>query len=94
MGCFKLDILEEFSPRFQRVVVDKLGSEKGLVSDHLGNVVVTVSDKKIATSSLGNGIFDGYVAELLSANDYYPFGMIMPNANNLSNASYRYEFYG
>ncbi|MCF8447712.1 MAG: hypothetical protein K9H61_12015, partial [Bacteroidia bacterium] len=77
------------------------------LSNHLGNVLSVVSDRKIevdesytfqagggyiyqngayATDPLGNyfqnnpadGIIDGYVAEVISATDYYTFGSPMP----------------
>jgi RHS repeat-associated protein len=84
------------------------GSRHFELSNHLGNVLVTVSDRKIAVDEeytynpaaanryLRNGSYtasadgdfelintaDGlaseYLAEVISANDYYPFGMIMP----------------
>lgn len=47
------------------------------LSNHLGNVLATISDKKIPVS--GNGTWvDWYMADVVTANDYYPFGAIMP----------------
>ncbi|MCC6289480.1 MAG: RHS repeat protein [Chitinophagaceae bacterium] len=47
------------------------------LTNHLGNVLATVSDEKVAVSTNGNTI-DYYIANVVSANDYYPGGMIMP----------------
>ncbi|MBV8255407.1 MAG: AHH domain-containing protein [Chitinophaga sp.] len=47
------------------------------LTNHLGNVLETVSDRKRAISTDGTTI-DHYEPVLLSAHDYYPFGMLMP----------------
>ncbi|MBS1744066.1 MAG: hypothetical protein JST81_13620, partial [Bacteroidetes bacterium] len=48
------------------------------LSNHLGNVLVTVNDRKIPIQSTSNTTFiDHYEAEVITANDYYPFGMGM-----------------
>ncbi|MBS1512422.1 MAG: hypothetical protein JST86_16370, partial [Bacteroidetes bacterium] len=45
------------------------------LSNHLGNVLATISDKHVGVDSNSNGYVDYYVAEVVTANDYYPFGM-------------------
>ncbi len=47
------------------------------LSNHLGNVLVTISDKKIQHTANNNTV-DYYLADVVTANDYYPGGMIMP----------------
>ena len=66
------------------------------LANHLGNVLVTVSDKKIGVIvAPQNGIVDYSVAEVVTANDYYPFGMAMPGRKfSQSSSSYRYGFNG
>jgi RHS repeat-associated protein len=60
-----------------------IGKKSYEISNHLGNVLAVVSDKNV-----GNG-----TAEVLSASDYYPFGMIMPGRKyNLG--GYRFGFNG
>jgi hypothetical protein len=44
------------------------------LSNHLGNVLATVNDKKIGHDA-GNGTIDYYLADVVSASDYAPFGM-------------------
>jgi hypothetical protein len=44
------------------------------LTNHLGNVLATISDKKIGHDS--SGVVDYYTAEVLSQNDYYPFGRV------------------
>ena len=56
-------------------------------SNHLGNVLVTLTDNKVPQT-------DGtYESVVLSASDYYPFGMAMKE-RTYSNSEYRYGFNG
>lgn len=58
------------------------GEKQYELGNHLGNVLVTVSDKKIQGSDDNhNGIIDAAEpagADVITAQDYYPFGMVMP----------------
>ena len=64
------------------------------LTNHLGNVLVVVSDKKIGVSSNGTTI-DYYTADIITANDYYPFGSQMPGRKySQPNTKYRYGFNG
>jgi RHS repeat-associated protein len=65
-------------------------------SNHLGNNMVVISDKKIGVDvAPADGIIDYYNADVISAQDYYPFGMIMPGRKYSSSSSkYRYGFNG
>ncbi len=64
------------------------------LSNHLGNVLAAISDKKIGVSA--NGItVDYYNADVVSANDYYPGDMDMPGRSySIVNTNYRYGFNG
>lgn len=65
------------------------------LTNHLGNVLSTVSDKKIAVDQNSDGSIDYYNADVVTANDYYPFGMQMPGRSfEQTNSSYRYGFNG
>jgi RHS repeat-associated protein len=68
------------------------GSKFFELSNHLGNVLVTVTDKKIQNSA-SQAVVDYYSADVASATDYYPFGMQMPG-RNFSSGGYRYGFNG
>ena len=50
----------------------------GVKANHLGNVLVTVSDRKIPHET-STGIIEFYSADIVSSCDMYPFGMEMPN---------------
>lgn len=63
------------------------------LSNHLGNVLSTLSDKKIGIS-LGGGVVAHYEAEAISQQDYYPFGMLQPGRQFSLGSSYRYGFNG
>lgn len=64
------------------------------LSNHLGNVLVTISDRR-QQNSAGGTVVDSYAADLLNANDYYPFGMQMPGRKFAAGTSgYRYGFNG
>jgi RHS repeat-associated protein len=60
------------------------------LDNHLGNVMVTVSDKKFPL--LVNGSLQ-YTVDVISANEYYPFGMQMPG-RSINSSKYRYGFNG
>ena len=71
------------------------GSKFFELSNHLGNVLVTVSDKKIGIDEGGNGTTDYFQPEVLTAQDYYSFGMAMPGRKYTKPSSgYRYGFNG
>lgn len=60
------------------------------LSNHLGNVLVSVSDRTVQQMVGGNLV---YRAEELSAQDYYAFGGWMPG-HQVSVSDYRYGFNG
>lgn len=66
----------------------ELGARSYELSNHLGNVLSTISDKKIGNDS--SGVVNYYLAEVLSQNDYYPFGMLMPEKRYAAGNQYRY----
>jgi RHS repeat-associated protein len=63
------------------------------LANHLGNVLVTVSDRKIQTDNNSDGLVDYYTADVASAQDFYPFGSKMAS-RQWNNGSYRYGFNG
>ena len=53
-----------------------------------------MSDKKIAHYN-ANGVIDYYTADVVTANDYYPGGMVMPGRKyQAANGLYRFGFNG
>jgi len=58
-----------------------LGKKNYELINHLGNVLSIVSDKKIPVDDNTDGTVDRYLAEIISANDYSPFGVILEERN-------------
>lgn len=62
------------------------------MTNHLGNVLVVISDKRTAVCDEGVSYFE---AEVLAAYDYAPFGMHLPERTwTADSVSYRYAFQG
>ena len=72
--------------------IDMLGEKEFELSNHLGNVLVTVSDRKNEMDDNSDSIIDYYTADVISAQDYYPFGMTMPGRKTAE--GYRFGFNG
>jgi hypothetical protein len=63
------------------------------LANHLGNVLVTVSDRKIGQSPVNN-LYTSFTADVVSATDYAPFGMQMVGRSfdAAGSTAYRYGF--
>ena len=64
------------------------------LTNHLGNILSVVSDRKKPFAKTTNqNVVDFYAADIKSVSDYYPFGMEMPERKyTASSDSYRYGF--
>jgi len=63
-----------------------LGRRNYELSNHLGNVLAVISDKKILNGTT-------FEPDVVSANDYYPFGMTI-ESRSFSSEEYRFFFNG
>ena len=67
------------------------------ISDHLGNVRSVISDRKLPIPDVTFTNVDYYSPDVVTAQDYYPFGSLMPG-RQYTNANfsdgYRYAFNG
>ncbi len=70
-----------------------LGKKQYELTNHLGNVLATVSDIKFQQDYNADNEVDSYTADIITAQDYYPFGMLMPGRTYGSN-SYKFGFNG
>ncbi len=68
-----------------------IGDKRYELTNHLGNVLSVVSDKKIP--NFAGSSLNYFNADIKSYNDYYPFGMLLPNRHQ-NTADYRYGFQG
>jgi RHS repeat-associated protein len=89
LGIWNVDM--ELSAGNSSTKWQELGNKSYELSNHLGNVLATISDKPVDVVS--GGVIDHYEAEVLSAQDYYPFGMLQPD-RKWSLGNYRYGFNG
>jgi len=71
----------------------KLGYSKYELTDHRGNVYNVISDRKLFSEYSGSDVLS-YGAQILSATDYYPYGMAMPGRIEQADDGYRYGFQG
>ncbi len=62
-------------------------------SNHLGNVLTVVTDRRVPVDLGNDGTIDYYKVNVLSSTDYYAFGMAMPG-RTFSSPEYRYGFNG
>lgn len=62
------------------------------LSNHLGNVLVTLADRVVQVKVTSDTVRH-YLADVRSANDYYPFGMLMPG-RKFNAGAFRYGFNG
>ncbi|MFH6996041.1 RHS repeat domain-containing protein [Flavobacterium sp. FlaQc-48] len=63
-----------------------VGDKQYELSNHLGNVLSVITDRKLLSGSI-------FMPDVLSYSDYYPFGMLVPTRHGSSD-SYRYGFQG
>ncbi|QYS87103.1 thrombospondin type 3 repeat-containing protein [Flavobacterium oreochromis] len=71
----------------------KVGDKNYELSNHLGNVLEVITDRKLATTD-SNSPFT-FTPDVTSYNDYYPFGSLVPNRHGSSKPNgYRYGFQG
>ncbi len=70
-----------------------VGWKRYEITNHLGNVLAVVSDRRHSIDNNSDGEADYYEPAILSATDYYPFGLEMPGRSYSLNA-YRYGFRG
>ncbi len=75
------------------VYLSPVGNKRYELSNHLGNVMTVISDKPVPIDTTSDGLWDYFNASMVSATDYYPFGMGMPGRNYTSN-SYKYGAFG
>src|SRR5690606_21339510 len=70
------------------------GNKNYQLTNHLGDVIAVVTDKEIPVTSDQVAV-SGLRAQVIQANNYYPYGMIMPNALNLVPAkTYKFGYNG
>ncbi len=82
-------ILPDTQPLVKTEFTRVVGDKRYELSNHLGNVLSVVSDRKLVDIQ-NNSIF---TPDVLTFSDYYPGGMLLPNRHGNS-SDYRYGFQG
>jgi RHS repeat-associated protein len=71
------------------------GNKQYELTNHLGNVLATISDKKKGYDTTGDGQVDYFLADTRQATDYHPFGWGMIGRSGTYNLfGYKYGFNG
>lgn len=73
----RVDSLDAATPE-QGTLTFYRGLRRYELVNHLGNVLAVISDRKIAVPLSGSSLIAHYEPDVLTATDYYPFGMRMP----------------
>ncbi|TAH22784.1 MAG: hypothetical protein EAZ08_00695 [Cytophagales bacterium] len=71
----------------------EMGVRQYELSNHLQNTLITLSDNKLSVDGNSDNLADFYEARILSATDYYAFGMSM-KGRTWQSEKYRYGFNG
>jgi RHS repeat-associated protein len=56
----------------------EVGKKNYELSNHLGNVLNVITDRKLGFDDDGDSNYDYYSADVVSFSDYYPYGMLLP----------------
>ena len=70
-----------------------LGNKEYELTNHLGNVQVTISDRSLSVPEIGFSTISYYEADVLTAVDYYPGGFSLPG-RSFSINSYPFGYQG
>ena len=76
----------------KKTYIRRVGDKRYELSNHLGNVLSVISDRKLAVDFLTIDS-NGFIPKVIAFNDYYPFGMQITERTG-SSSSYRYGFQG
>ncbi len=72
-------------------VIFTRGNKLFELTNHLGNVLATLSDKRYGVST-DDSTVKYFIPDLVSAHDYYPFGSLMPNRAYAASGAGTYRF--
>ncbi len=74
---------------------EQVGYKTYELSNHLGNVLATITDRKVPDIDIPNNIYNYYNPQITTITDYYPFGMQIEERSWVaSSSSYRFGFNG
>ena len=74
------------------IIYHVLGKKQYELTNYLGNVLTTLTDRKIPVDSNADGIIDHYIADIQNASDYSVFGVKLYNRGfEFSNCRYGFN---
>lgn len=72
-----------------------MGEKRYELSNHLGNVLAVITDRRFAIEDAGDiGNVKYYEPDVIAAQDYHPFGMLLSGRSWVAGKGYRYGFNG
>jgi hypothetical protein len=84
--------MEQSAPTGYQINYRKLGAKHFELTNHLGNVMAVVTDKKLPIDlNTPDQLTDAFLPDIVSVTDYYPGGMLIPG-RNFSSEKYRFGF--
>jgi RHS repeat-associated protein len=89
-----VDTLSQPAPSDSCGIAFSRGGKRYELSNHLGNVLAVISDRKLQVLDGGMSLGHYFRADIWSARDYYPFGMGMGGRAWTQNSDYRFGFNG
>ncbi len=69
-----------------------LGEKRYEMVNHLGNVLAVITDRHKGVETTADDYSDQYLPDVVSAQDYDPFGMVLEGRNWSAGNEYRYGF--
>lgn len=79
----------QLGPDYSRTI----GNKSYELTDHLGNVLETVSDRKLPNGTVNTAV-SYFSADIMTNSDYYPFGQVEPSRNGVYSSNYRFGYNG
>ncbi|HEY1199753.1 MAG TPA: RHS repeat-associated core domain-containing protein, partial [Niastella sp.] len=64
------------------------------LTEQRGNLMATLSDRKTGVDANTDGLIEYYNADIVTSQDYYPFGALMPGRGSGEDDSYRFGYNG
>jgi len=92
MRSVNIEMIQVTDPLATEMIEVLRGEKYFELTNHLGNVLVTISDQKLAIDNSGPIAY--YNAEVMTFTDYYPFGSVMSERTWEAGEGYRYDFNG
>jgi hypothetical protein len=79
------DVIAGYQYRLCMTTHDSIGRKRYELSNHLGNVLVAISDRKMQVDAGSDNVYDYFLPDVWVTNDYYPFGMLQLKKNGKAN---------